>query len=83
MNAGDAVAIREIAAKRYARRDYRGAFEYWTQAARLTGDAKSHYQLSDAYHQGRGVERDVRKEIFHLEEAAVRGHVIARFNLGR
>ena len=38
--------------------------------------------MSDAYRQGHGVERDVRKEIFHLEEAAIRGHVVARFNLG-
>ena len=82
MEAGDAVAIREIAAKRYAMGNYRGAFEYWTKAAGMIGDAKSHYQLSDAYHQGKGVEKDERKEIFHLEEAAIRGHVIARFNLG-
>ncbi len=35
MKVGDAVAIREIAARRYAIGDYRGAFG-------LTGDAKSH-----------------------------------------
>jgi tetratricopeptide (TPR) repeat protein len=82
MKAGDAVAIREIGARLYNMGDYRGAFEYWTKAVGLTGDAKSHYQLSDSYRRGRGVEKDVRKEIYHLEEAAIRGHVVARFNLG-
>eukprot|EP00986_Skeletonema_menzelii_P004437 scaffold1495_cov80-Skeletonema_menzelii.AAC.1 len=79
MKVGDAVAISEIASRWYV---IRSAFEYWTKAAGLTGDAKSHYQLSDAYYRGTGVEKDVRKEIFHLEEAAIRGHVVARFNLG-
>jgi TPR repeat protein len=31
---------------------------------------------------GQGVARDKRKEVYHLEEAAIRGHVISRFNLG-
>ena len=60
--------------------DYYRAFKYWTKAAEL-GDALAHYQLSVSYANGEGVEKDEKKEIFHLEEAAIRGHRSARFNL--
>ena len=62
--------------------DYRSAFEYWTKAADL-GYAEAHFRLSDMYYHGRGVEKDERKEIHHLEEAAIGGHPEARFDLGR
>ena len=61
--------------------DYRSAFEYWTKAADL-GYAEAHFRLSDMYYHGRGVEKDERKEIHHLEEAAIGGHPLARYNLG-
>eukprot|EP00984_Skeletonema_dohrnii_P023733 scaffold12819_cov104-Skeletonema_dohrnii-CCMP3373.AAC.2 len=38
--------------------------------------------LTGMYHKGQGVEKDSRKEIHHLEEAAIGGHPNARFNLG-
>ena len=60
--------------------DYDGAFKYWTKAADL-GDANAHYNLSVLYSEGQGVEKDEKKKIFHLEEAAIAGHPSARYNL--
>ena len=54
---------------------------YFTKAAGL-GDAEAHYWLSHLYSDGLGVEKNSRKEIHHLEEAAIGGHPGARFNLG-
>ncbi len=34
------------------------------------------------YHEGKGVEKDPKKEVYHLEIAAIAGHAKARFNLG-
>ena len=61
--------------------DYDGAFKYYTMAAEL-GDADAHFDLADMYRNGHGVEKDEKKILFHLEEAAIRGHPCARFNLG-
>ena len=52
-----------------------------TKAAEL-GDGLSHNQLSQMYHDGLGVEKDVGKEKHHLEAAAIGGHPKARYNLG-
>ena len=57
------------------------AFEYLTKAVEL-GDVDAHYQLSVMYHEGNGVEKDEKKELHHLEEAAIAGHPVARHNLG-
>ena len=61
--------------------DHKKAFEYWTRAAEL-GDAEAHFNLSILYQLGEGVEKDKKKEVYHLEEAAIGGHPDARFNLG-
>jgi TPR repeat protein len=61
--------------------DYEGAVKYYTKAAKL-GNMDAHYNLSLFYEKGRGVEQDPKKEVYHLEEAAIGGHHIARFNLG-
>ena len=61
--------------------DHQSALTYFTKAAGL-GDAEAHYWLSHLYHDGLGVEKDSRKEMHHLEEAAIGGHPGARFNLG-
>ena len=61
--------------------DYRSAFEYFTNAAAL-GDAEAHFQLSGLYQYGRGVEKDKKKQMHHLKEAAIGGHPDARHNLG-
>ena len=57
------------------------AFEYLTKAAEL-GEADAHFSLSVMYLNGEGVEKDIEKHIYHLEEAAIGGHVDARHHLG-
>ena len=81
IEANDPVAIRFEGTEHYRKGDYRSAFEYWTKAAEL-GDAWGHFQLSGLYHDGKGVEKDEKKEIHHLEEATIRGNPHARYNLG-
>ena len=61
--------------------DHAKALELWHQAADL-GNAKSYYSIGGAYHVGRGVERDEKKAVHYMELAAMRGHVVARHNLG-
>ncbi len=77
----DPVAINELGKKRENEGDFEGALEYYTKAAAL-GYMAAHYQLSCLYYEGNGVEKDPKKEVYHLEEAAIGGHPAARFNLG-
>ena len=77
----DPAAIYELSTRRYEEGDFDIAIEYWTKAAGL-GEAGAHYQLSVLYHLGQGVEKDEEKEFYHLEEAAIGGHVDARDHLG-
>eukprot|EP00985_Skeletonema_marinoi_P033363 scaffold41108_cov117-Skeletonema_marinoi.AAC.2 len=78
--ANDPVALREIGQNRRKEGDDEVAYEYYTKAAEL-GDAEAHYSLSVSYLQGIGVERDKKKEVYHMEEAAIAGHPQARFML--
>ena len=75
----DPVALTDVG-REIADEDNDRAFRYWTKAAEL-GDVEAHYQLSLSYFRGEGVEKDEKKEIYHLEEAAIRGHHNARYNL--
>jgi tetratricopeptide (TPR) repeat protein len=77
----DPVAMSHMGIMRYYDRDYDGAFEYLTKAAQL-GRMNAHYKLSFMYFKGRGVETDMKKLVYHLEEAAIGGHPNARHNLG-
>jgi tetratricopeptide (TPR) repeat protein len=79
--ANDPVTICGLGKERHREGDYEGAFQYYTKAAAL-GDIESHYELAFAYRVGRGVEKDMKKSVYHLEEAAIGGHHLARFNLG-
>jgi TPR repeat protein len=79
--ANDPLALYNVGRKRYREGDYEGAFEYFTKAARL-GGIQAHHNLSVMYGEGLGVEHDAKKKIYHLEEAAIGGHPIARYNLG-
>ena len=79
--ANDPVALRQKGLGHARREEYDAALKYWTKAADL-GDAMAHYNLSILYSEGKGVEKDYKKKIFHLEEAAIAGHPQARFNLG-
>ncbi len=68
--------------KRHAgEEDYDIALEYFTKAAEL-GYADAHYGLSILYEEGRGVEKDIKKAVYHLEQAIIGGHPIGRHNLG-
>ena len=77
----DPFALQQIGAKHLTEGDYESAFKYFTKAAEL-GDAHAHYCLSAMYLNGDGVEKDEKKEIYHLEEAAIQGHAFARHSLG-
>ena len=76
----DPDAICEMGTRCYAVDDYAGAIEYFTKATAL-GSAQTHYQLSTMYNYGTGVEKDRKKEVYHLEEATLKGHPKARHNL--
>jgi tetratricopeptide (TPR) repeat protein len=75
------VAMTEMGKRRRDEGDYKTALEYLTKAAEL-GDVDAHFNLSTMYWKGAGVEKDMKKEIYHLEEAAIGGHPHARHNLG-
>jgi hypothetical protein len=77
----DPVTMREQGIKCYNKGDYSSAFEYFTKAAK-SGDVQAHFELAGCFHFGRGVEKDEKKRLSHLEEAAIGGHPIARYNLG-
>jgi hypothetical protein len=65
----------------YAEENYSVALKYLTKAAEL-GNMEAHYNLACRYDDGKGVEKDKKKEIFHLEQAAIGGHHLARYMLG-
>jgi len=79
--ANDPAALREVGRTRFDAGDYKGAFEYWTKAAVL-GDVLSHFQLSCSYRYGHGVEKDEKRAVYHLEQAAIGGHPQARNIVG-
>jgi TPR repeat protein len=79
--ANDPIAFLHLGTNCHREGDFEGAFNYYTKAA-ASGNMEAHYQLSFMYSDGEGVERDPKKEINHLEEAAIGGHPGARYNLG-
>ena len=81
VEANDPVAMCLHAVHEFNKRNYPSAFEYFSKAAEL-GDAEAHHKLSNMYLLGKGVEKDVGKHIYHLEEAAIGGHPEARYHLG-
>eukprot|EP00577_Skeletonema_sp_RCC1716_P020069 CAMPEP_0113420138 /NCGR_PEP_ID=MMETSP0013_2-20120614/27172_1 /TAXON_ID=2843 ORGANISM="Skeletonema costatum, Strain 1716" /NCGR_SAMPLE_ID=MMETSP0013_2 /ASSEMBLY_ACC=CAM_ASM_000158 /LENGTH=316 /DNA_ID=CAMNT_0000307605 /DNA_START=18 /DNA_END=968 /DNA_ORIENTATION=- /assembly_acc=CAM_ASM_000158 len=76
----DPVALRELGGEHYGKGDYSGAVPYLTEAAAF-GDMYAHYSLSIMYGEGKGVEKDDEMAWYHLEEAAIGGHHLARYNL--
>ena len=76
----DPVAMYSMGTGKYKREDYKAAFGYLTKAAAM-GNIDAHFQLSRMYDKGEGVEKDERKEMHHLEQAAIGGHPQARYNL--
>ena len=81
LEANDPVALLLWGGMKYKKGEYSSAFEYFTKAAEL-GDMDAHCKLALMYDHGKGVEKDMGKEIYHLEEAAIAGHADARYNLG-
>jgi TPR repeat protein len=77
----DSVAMSEMGVHHYHEGDYSGALKYLTKAAEL-GHIGAHHLLSELYDKGQGVEKDVKKRLYHLEETAIGGHPNARYNLG-
>jgi len=83
IEANDPVSMCQEGSEQYDKGDYISAFQYFTKAAEL-GDVEAHFKLSLLYLFGRarGVEKDEKRAMHHLEEAAIGGHPEARFNLG-
>ena len=81
MEANDPFALRTYGAAKYTEGNYGFAFEYFTKAAEL-GFVEAHSRLAELYQDGKGVEKDIGKEVYHLEKAAIGGHPHARHNLG-
>jgi TPR repeat protein len=81
VKANDPVALTCLGDKCDDEGDYGKAFEYYRKAAEL-GDLDGHYNLSIMYEEGKGVQKYKKKEVYHLEEAAIGGHTGARYNLG-
>jgi len=80
VKANDPVAIFGMGFKLEDKGDNESAFKYYTKAAEL-GHVSAHFQLSVMYREGRGVETDEERELYHLEEAAIAGNPFARYNL--
>eukprot|EP00984_Skeletonema_dohrnii_P010163 scaffold3950_cov100-Skeletonema_dohrnii-CCMP3373.AAC.10 len=78
--ANDPIALLQMGTSRHEEGDYESSFDYWTKAAEL-GDATSHFKLAGCLYRGEGVEKDEKKELYHLEEAAIAGHPDARCTL--
>jgi TPR repeat protein len=56
------------------------ALEYWTKASGM-GDVDAHFDLATLYYYGKGVEKDAKKAVYYLEQAAIGGHPQARYVL--
>ena len=82
IEANDPVALCNLGSKCNYHGAHGTAMKHWEKAAEF-GHADSHYQLACVYHEGRyGVEKDMKKYMYHTEQAAIGGHNLARHNLG-
>ena len=73
----DPVAMIEIGKRRYHEGDYGKALQYYAKAAEL-GDLDAQFLVGGLYHDGQGVEKDMKKAVYHMEQAAIGGHPLAR-----
>jgi hypothetical protein len=80
VEANDRVALSYLGALQCTKGDYRTALDFLTKAAGL-GDMEAHYNLAIMHRNEQGVEKDKKKEVHHLEEAAIGGHPGARYLL--
>jgi tetratricopeptide (TPR) repeat protein len=81
VKANDPLALCRLGNDCFSEGDVVKAFKYYEEAAAL-GDMSAHFNLSVAYREGGVVEKNLKKEIYHLEVAAIGGHPKARVNLG-
>jgi tetratricopeptide (TPR) repeat protein len=77
----DPAAFTQMGKKHEREGDFGKAVECLTKAAEL-GDANAHCILGNLYYEGRGVEKDEKRAVYHLEQAAIGGHTDARSLLG-
>jgi TPR repeat protein len=77
----DPVALYQMGGRYHDKGDCGAAFEYSKKAAEL-GYVAAHFNLAFMYHEGKGVEKDIKNAVYHWEEAAIGGHPDARYNLG-
>ena len=73
----DPVAMTHMGRKHQQKGDYDRALEYYTKAAEF-GDVEAHGCLGNLYYDGDGVDTDMKKAVYHLEQAAIGGHPDAR-----
>ncbi|EJK65267.1 hypothetical protein THAOC_13893, partial [Thalassiosira oceanica] len=83
---GDAAAISYFAQQYYfgklgLTKDIPRAIELWTEAVEL-GSLEGHAFLGHTYCTGNSVKQDKTRGVRHWQEAAMRGHVPSRHNLG-
>jgi tetratricopeptide (TPR) repeat protein len=79
--ANDPLVLLQMGMKCDREGDIEGAIQYYSKAATL-GNMPAHFNLSVMYKLGEGVEKDMKKYLHHMEEAAIGGHPTARYNLG-
>ena len=82
MAASDADAYHNLACKYLdgfigLKRDPKRAEKLFLQAAKM-GSMQAHCSLGVIYHTGQGVEKDLKKAIYHYQIAAIGGEEIAR-----
>ena len=77
VQANDPIALCKMGTECNRKGNHVQAFQYYSKAAEQ-GNAYAHSHLFLMYSEGRGVEKDEKKELYHLEEAAIGGHPIAR-----
>ncbi len=84
VEANDPVALDEVGKKHYHDKNYSASFEYWKRAIKGDGPGAvgAHAHLAKLYEHGLGgAEKDEKKELYHLEVAAIAGHPGARCSL--
>ena len=79
--ANDPFAMNQLGFLLMEKGEYGRAFEYFLKAASLD-NAEAHMKLALSYMDGHGVEKDKKKELYHLEQASIGGHPQGRHNLG-
>ncbi|EJK76682.1 hypothetical protein THAOC_01543 [Thalassiosira oceanica] len=86
VNKGDAEAITFLGNKYFygslgVAKDVPQAIKLWNEAAEL-GSFDAHCLLGIVYYFGEGVEKDKPRGIQHMQQAAMKGHVMSRHDLG-